>query len=108
MEYIKTHLGFSTADANQVSLQYENGDLILSFVDWQEQCQSARFENAIAFRWQDPGLSAPREDETFEVVGSPWLEEQTRFQGVLSSEYAHYVLCFNACGTLDVVARRLP
>lgn len=108
MRYVGTNLGISTADGEKVTLRLEKGDLYLSFVDWQEQPRSLIFYDVLAHRWQELDDPVPRDDMTFEAVDSPWLARQAELQAVPQDEYAHYVLCFNACGVLDVIARRLP
>jgi hypothetical protein len=107
MRYVEANFGLSTADAEKVVTRFEDGDLQLSFKDWQEQPRSITFRNVLAYRWQELDDDAvPRDDTTFEALESPWLERQAKLQGVSAKEYAHYVLCFNACGVLDVLARR--
>jgi hypothetical protein len=106
MRYVETSLGATTADAEKVVIRFENGDLQLSFMDWQKQPRSITFRDVLAYRWQELDDAVPRDDTTFEAFDSPWLERQAKLHGVLASDYAHYVLCFNACGVLDVLARR--
>ena len=108
MRYVEASLGVSTADAEQVALRFENGDLHVSFVDWKAQPRSLTFREVLAHRWQELDDQVPRDDTTFEAVDSPWLARQAELQGVSKEGDAHYVLCFNACGVLDVLARRLP
>ena len=96
MRYIETNLGISTADAERVAIRFEDGDLHLSFVDWQEQPRSLRFRDVLAYRWQELDDAVPRDDTTFEAVESPWLDRQAKLQGVRGKDYAHYVLCFIA------------
>jgi len=107
MRYVEANLGVSTADAEEVALRFEHGDLCLSFVDWKEQPRSLTFRDVLAHRWQELDDPVPRDDTVFEVVDSPWLARQAQLQGVPKDEYAHYVLCFNARGVLDVLAKRL-
>jgi hypothetical protein len=106
MRYVEANLGVSTADAEQVATRFENGDLHLSFIDWQAQPCSITFREVLGYRWQELDDAVPRDDTTFEAIDSPWLQRQAQLQSVPSNEYAHYVLCFNACGVLDVLARR--
>ncbi|HEY4760492.1 MAG TPA: hypothetical protein VIH42_07925 [Thermoguttaceae bacterium] len=107
MKYIEKHFGFSTADAEDVQLQFINCDLTLTFTDWQEKKQQIFFRNILAFCWQEPDETDIRDDETYEVTDSSWLEQQAKLQDVLAQKYAHYKLCFNAIGTLDVLASRI-
>ena len=107
MRYVEANLGVSVADAESVTLRFEARTLLLAFVDWQEQPRSLVFHDVLAHRWQELDEAVPRDDTTFEVVESPWLARQAELQAVQSEDYAHYLLCFNACGALDVLARRL-
>jgi hypothetical protein len=106
MRYVEAKLGVTTADAEKVVTRFENGDLHLSFVDWQGHPRSIIFRDVLAYRWQELDDAVPRDDTTFEALDSPWLERQAALQAVPPNAYAHYVLCFNACGVLDVLARR--
>jgi hypothetical protein len=107
MRYVGANLGVTTADAEKVATRFESGDLHVSFMDWQEQPRSITFRDVLAYRWQELDDAVPRDDTTFEALESPWLARQAKLQAVQAHEYAHYVLCFNACGVLDVLARRL-
>lgn len=108
MYCVLANLGVSTADAEQVQLRYERGDLIVSFLDWQEQSCELVFQDSLAFRWQefDDAKLDIRDDTTYEVVDSEWLSRQAHLQAVDCAQYAHYKLCFNASGSLDVLAKR--
>lgn len=99
---------FSTADADNPSLQYLDGDLRLGFIDWQEKQVSIRFPKAAAFCWQQEAqISAEvRDDTSYEVVDSPWRAELTAL-GAIEPSHRHYKLCFNACGVLDVISFEL-
>jgi hypothetical protein len=108
MHCIVADLGVSTADGEDVQLQFTRGDLSLRFLDWQEQPRELVFHDVIAFRWQEFDESALniRDDTTYEVIDSEWLQRQAQLQAVDVDQYAHYILCFNACRNLDVLARR--
>lgn len=100
-------LGFSTADAEQVRLRYEGGDLTLEFVDWRETPVSVVFQEAVGFRWNDevePEVGG-RDDLTYVVQGSRWLDSQSLVRGEGAGALQHLRLCFNACGVLDVLCR---
>lgn len=108
MHCVVANLGVSTADAEQVEFRYEKGNLFLRFVDWREQPRELVFQDVIAFRWQEldePELDI-RDDTTYEVVDSEWLSRQAQLQAADCENHAHYKLCFNACGALDVLAKR--
>jgi hypothetical protein len=109
MRCIEVHLGISTADAEDVDIHFDGGDLILSFVDWQEVPRQLIFREVLAFRWQDFDETSIHDDTTYEVLESEWLAQQADLQGVKAAvdNYAHYKLCFNAMGMLDVVGLRL-
>ncbi|MEZ6188834.1 MAG: hypothetical protein R3F62_28000 [Planctomycetota bacterium] len=98
--------GFSTADAEQVRLQFQ-GDLTLDFQDWREVPVRVVFREAIGFRWADEQewVDGVRNDVTYRVQGSPWLATLARLCGEDAGAFQHLRLCFNACGVLDVVCR---
>lgn len=107
MNLVPAKLGFSVADGELVELRFENGDLVLRFVDWGEQNVEHRFVDALAFRWSArPSVPAPRDEETYEVEASPWLLDEVRKAGAEVREFAHHVLCFNADKVLEVISRR--
>lgn len=104
--YTDINLGFSTADAEDVKLRYEGGNLVLSFRDWREEVKEVRFLDTLGFRWQEFDEKNLRDDTSYEVLNSLWLEKQAKIQVANAEEYAHYKLCFNTCGVLDVLARK--
>ena len=106
-KFIERYLGVHTADAEQVEFVFAANSLKLRFVDWQDQPRELVLPEALAFRWQEyDGDAAPRDDTTYEVVGSQWLaDQQPHNASPLSGQFRHYKLCFNACGTLDVICR---
>lgn len=104
MQYETFNLGVSTADARDIAIHFDGGNLSLSFVDWQERPKSVKFRDVLAFRWQEFDDPVPRDDETFVVAESSWLDRQARLQSVLRENFVHYVMCFNTCGVLDVLA----
>jgi len=105
--FVAVDIGVHTADAEDVALQFSSGDLILTFVDWQEQPRRAVFPDVLAFRWQEFDENDIRDDVVYEVTDSDWLARQAKLQAVKAEGYVHYKLCFNACGTLDVLCRRV-
>lgn len=106
-QFVETHLGIHTADAEGVALAFDRGCLSVRFLDWMDRPCELRLPETLAFRWQDDDDGgAPRDDMTYELPGSPWLEEQLHRSGVADvGWFRHYRLCFNACGSLDVVCR---
>lgn len=107
MQYQRRDFGVNTVDADHVAIHFEGGDLHLSFVDWQETARSVTFRNVLAFRWQEHDEPVPRIDGTFEVTESHWLDRQAKLQSVPPENFSHYLLCFNACGSLDVLASKM-
>jgi len=107
-EAVLVDLGIQSADAEGVSFRFQDGKLHLEFVDWREQHQSVTFADVMAFRWQAFDEADLRDDATYEVLKSTWLARQSELQSVPADGLAHYKLCFNACGCLDVICRRRP
>jgi hypothetical protein len=105
---VSADLGFQVADGDDVSLSFDGGDLILRFKDWREREVQHRFVETLAFRWAScPTLPAPRDDSTYEVQDSVWLNEEIRYGGYTSStDFVHRVLCFNTAKVLEVLSRR--
>jgi hypothetical protein len=100
-------IGVDTADAEAVELEYRRGGLSLRYIDMAERPRERFFTNVLAFRWDDnehPDM--PRDDVCYEVLGSAWLAAQPE-AGPQGRAYSHYRLCFNACGTLDVLCASL-
>ncbi len=106
MTCVATNIGIHTADAEAVAVRFTGAELHLTFTDWQEQPRAFTFDDVLAFRWQEFAEQGIRDDMTYEVTESPWLAEQATLQAVPADEYAHYKLCFNACGVLDILCRR--
>lgn len=107
MRFVKCHEPFSTADAESVEAHFVDGSLEVGFTDWRERRVRLAFPDAVAFRW-DPlaGEGAPRDDESYEVIDSPWIEMLIAANQIGSAEgYRHFKLCFNAASVLDVIAR---
>jgi hypothetical protein len=83
MQVAPVQLGFSVADGERVDVSFADGDLALRFVDWREQIVKARFLETLAFRWASrPSLETPRDDSTYEVVDSVWLQDEVRLDGL--------------------------
>jgi len=104
------NLGFSVADAERVSIRYD-GDLYLTFRDWQGQAVAYTFYDVLAFRWgTGPSVATPREDQAYVVSGSEWLASECELNEVNLDSNCHYILCFNAygptCNALEVLARK--
>ncbi len=100
-------LGIASADAECVQLLYQFGDLLVRYTDWQELEREKKFHDVLAFRWQEFTDEAPRNDASYEVENSGWLSLQATAQEVKSDNYAHFRICFNQSGVLDVLALRI-
>jgi hypothetical protein len=59
--FIVTDLGFSTADAESVQIRHEGGNLILSFVDWQQRPVQYVFEDVLSYHWGHDSGEVPQE-----------------------------------------------
>lgn len=107
MRHKQVDLGFSTADAKDVRLSFDGADLLLECVDWREAPQECAFKDVLAYRWgQHLGLDLPRDDCSYEIHDSDWLSREAQLAAVTQSAFAHYTICFNACGVLEVLAKR--
>lgn len=104
---VRLYPGFTTADAEYPSFSFKDGTLDLEFLDWKEEPVSVRFCNAVAVNWRELDVAAPnpRLDETYEIRNSNWITSHY-CQGARepSENLRHFRLCFNACGTLDVIS----
>ncbi|MEZ6186906.1 MAG: hypothetical protein R3F62_18080 [Planctomycetota bacterium] len=108
MRFEPIDLGFSTVDADGVGLTFDKGDVVVRFTDREDADVCVAFREVIGFSWNDE-LDAPLhpEDAVLRVDDSPWLATQLELAATEDpATYAHYRLCFNACGVLDVLTRR--
>ncbi|MGY8768213.1 MAG: hypothetical protein ACKVH8_07265 [Pirellulales bacterium] len=104
MKYHPADIDINPADAEDVRLQFESGDLVLSYLDWKDVPHAWRFQCTLAFKWDDElDFSEIRDDSCYEVQESSWLSRQAKLSAVEPANYTHYKLCFNACGVLDVI-----
>lgn len=108
MKWKQVDLGVHTADAERVEMRFVGDVLTLDFQDRTFGPRGVTFNNVLGFRWQEFDEQDVRADSVYEVLESAWLERQAVLHGVPVAEHAHYALCFNACGTLDVLCRRFP
>ena len=101
------YIGIHSADAERVSLAFQDQELRISYVDWHEEPKTVTLGEVLSFKWQERDSdSAPRDDTTFQVLDSTWLREQTH--GVPGTEsLVHYKVLFNACGVLDVICKEV-
>ena len=91
--YKEMQCPYSTADADDPSIKYENGNLEIAFRDWREKNICILFRETEMFSWSEIPKSfdlAP--DRVYEAKGTSWLRSaQAREDGL-----RHYILCFNA------------
>jgi hypothetical protein len=94
------HPGFTTADAGYPSMNFDNGNLQLRFVDWRERPVLVMFHDVCRFEWSeepDDYLEGEPYDGTCVIWKSEWVPRDA------ADECQHYRLNFNACGgRLDV------
>jgi hypothetical protein len=98
--------GFSTADAESVSLLLRKRTGILEFTDWREHLVKVTLENVVALKWQEADSSGPedRDDLPYEIANSEWLRKHLAQHIVAETEgHKHYKFCFNAAGILEVI-----
>jgi len=102
--------GFSTADAESVSLSLHKRNGILEFIDWHEQPIKVMLVDTIALKWQEADSCGPedRDDMSYEIMDSEWLMKHLS-QHIIDPEkgYKHYKLCFNATGILEIICREM-
>ena len=104
-------LGFSCADATNISFQYKNEDLVLSFLDWQEKPVSIRCKNLLGFKIQRAEYyisNSERDDSSYLVKDSNWVKAHVS-QGscTITEKYYHYKINFNACCVVEVLCTKL-
>ncbi len=101
MEILNT--AFSTADAENVSIKFSNGDLYVNFIDWQEKQKEILFIKTLAFSWYEN--SQETDDGCFQVMDSEWTKQHPDHDEVSNNKnYKHYRFIFNYVGKLDVIA----
>jgi hypothetical protein len=104
-------LGFSVADAENVTVSYADQALRVSFIDWREQPVLFLCHDTLAFRWQEAAyilFDTERDDSPYEIVGSAWLRQHEE-QGLTweGMRFRHYKLNFNAAGILEIICSRI-
>ena len=108
-KYVAIDLGFSTADGERPELQFVDGDIRFSFVDWQERQVRFTALDVRAFSWLEeldvPGI---RDDLAYEVIDSDLIQQYCSWSLMsLADGYRHFKLCFNASGIFDVVCKNI-
>lgn len=106
--YLELSAGFSTADAERLSIEHHNSELIVRFSDWRETPVTIHFPSTVAYRWQVEAVlpQSIRDDQSYEVIDSHWRAELAGL-GIVQPGHRHYKLCFNAVGILDVISHTL-
>ncbi len=101
---------FSTADADPPALTYEQDQLHVRFLDWQEQVVNLTFAGVVAFSWDEGDASwsaAHRDDESYTVGGSEWLQRHLDVGTTVAWSDRHYKACPRQRVTIGQVAARL-
>lgn len=101
-------LGFSVADAEDVSIDYKNDSVILSFNDWKEIPYSITFSGVSGFKWQEAEYMIDPEnerfDETHKILNSNWIKQhQDQNELVSKAKPIHYKFNFNADGVFEII-----
>lgn len=104
-------LGFSVADAEDISFKFDGSDLVLEFNDWREQHISIKCENTLGFKFQNAEYEisdSERFDSCHIVHNSEWVKEHVKQGEAWSDEsWYHYKLNFNAAGIVEVLCSGL-
>ncbi len=100
--------GFSTADAEYPDIHQEDGDVVLKFIDWQENLVEVFFAEVMAFKWQMAEVfyeGEDRDDSCYEIINSKWLKlHMQQSMAADSEEYKHYKFNFNGCGQFEILS----
>jgi hypothetical protein len=101
--------GFAVADAAYPELHAKKGVLLATFQDWRGREVKVRFEEVIAFHWQEAESLLHEEayDGSCELLESEWTADHQR-QGLITegTKVRHLRFNFNACGKLEVLCGR--
>ena len=104
-------LGFSVADAEDITFKHDGADLVLEFNDWQENHISIKCENTLGFRYQAAEYEisdSERYDSCHIVHDSDWVKEHLKQGEAWENEaWYHYKLNFNAAGIIEVLCSNL-
>jgi len=106
-----SELGFSVADAEDITFSFDGSDLVLEFNDWQENHISVKCENTLGFKFQNAEYEisdSERYDSSHIVHDSAWVKEHIK-QGEAwkNEDWFHYKLNFNAAGIVEVLCSKL-
>jgi len=104
-------LGFSVADAEDITFKFDGADLVLEFNDWQENHVSIKCENTLGFRFQNAEYElsdSERFDSCHIIHDSQWVKEHLKQGEAWENEtWCHYKLNFNAAGIVEVLCSNL-
>ena len=98
---------FSTADAERPEIRYCNGELFLTFKDWQNKSVSVLFTDPVAFKWEEADCfyEGERDDSCYVIENSEWIAAYLKHGDISKNEaYQHYKFNFNSIGQLEVIA----
>lgn len=102
----RLNVPFSVADAEAPSFSFDE-KLDVRWTDWREQPVHVEFIHPVGVTWQEATITGAhdRDDDVFEIQDSEWLRAHS-CEGVRERRepLRHFRLCFNAHGTLDVLA----
>ena len=105
--YRQIDFGFSTADGEDVRLEFNGDEIQFSFRDWQEKPIHFKLSGVLAFSWGEAEfLDIPeiRGDVTYEVLDSDLIQKYRAANLLMpTEEYRHFKFCFNASGVFDVL-----
>ena len=74
-------LGFSIADAEDITFKFDGADLVLGFNDWQENHVQIKCENTLGFKFQNAEYElseSERFDSCHIVNESEWVKEHLK------------------------------
>ena len=95
---------FSTADAEDVSIEFDSYDLILRFNDWQGQSHTIKFSETEFMRWdEDIDFNKFNYDCPHEIFESDLIKSKK----LDPTHFHHYMLCFNAASNLEIISAKL-
>src|SRR5690349_5730995 len=85
-----------TADTSQPQIAFDAGQLHVTFQDWRETTVRLLFHDVASFSWDAGDVAVDqqhRDDESYIVRGSPWLQRHLEVGAVAPSEgHQHYKL----------------
>jgi hypothetical protein len=111
MRYEPLEMPFSTADAEDPQILFEDGRVRVAYRNWQAKPVVLLFHDVIAISWDDGDAAqsaAHRNDCSYVVHESLWLVRHREAGTIMPPEdRRHFKLGFNAIGVLQVLASRL-